>query len=156
MKALVVLCFAFLGLVGVVYAEADLAVSNSDAQDPVTLGANVVYAIFLINNGPAAANNVVLSDSLPPNVTFVSFEAPETWTCTTPQSDTAGALNCSCAKVEAGETVAFSLNVKPNAAGVLTNTVAVTTTEPDQNLENNSRSEETTVLSAQDPHLDSE
>lgn len=131
---------------GSLYGATDLAVSQSDSEDPVALGTNIVYAIFLINNGPAPATNVVLTDALPANVTFQSVEAPDGWTCTPPQIDTTGVMNCSSPQVEAGQTVGITLILRPTTIGVASNVVTATASDPDTHAENNTESEETTVV----------
>ena len=52
--------------------SADLAVSNSGPSS-VTAGTTATYTITLVNNGPSAAQGVVLSDVLPSGSTFVSM-----------------------------------------------------------------------------------
>jgi uncharacterized repeat protein (TIGR01451 family) len=141
----------FLALACAVHAQTDLAITKSDGQDPVALGTNIVYAIFLINNGPGQATNVVLTDALPSSVTFSSMDAPENWTCNTPQVDTSGIVNCSNSGVSPGETVGFTLTVRPTAAGVITNTVSTTSSEPDSNMENNTQTQQTTVITTEKP-----
>ncbi len=153
MKTFALICLLF-SFAMTIYAQTDLAVSKSDGQDPVALGSDIVYAIFLINNGPLPATNVVLTDSLPSSVTFLSIQAPENWTCNTPQVDTTGVVNCSTASLPAGETVGFSLAVKPTAAGVISNTINATPTEPDSNPENNNQTEQTTVITTEKPSED--
>jgi uncharacterized repeat protein (TIGR01451 family) len=53
---------------------ADLAVTNS-GPSAVTAGTNATYIITLTNNGPNAAQNVVLSDTLPTGAVFASMTA---------------------------------------------------------------------------------
>ena len=151
MRTSALMLLILVGLAGPISAQTDLAVTKSDGQDPVAMGTDIVYAIFLINNGPAPATNVVITDSLPSSVTFLSMEAPENWTCNTPQVDTTGVVNCTTASVAAGETVGFSLTVRPTAAGIISNTVNTTTTEPDSNPENNTQTEQTTVMTTEKP-----
>lgn len=151
MRTSALMCLLVVALAGPIHAQTDLAVSNSDGQDPVALGTDIAYAIFLINNGPAAATNVVMTDSFPSSVTFLSLEAPDNWTCNSPQVDTAGVVNCSTASMAAGETVGFSLTVRPTAAGIISNTVSANTTEPDSNPENNTQTEQTTVITTDKP-----
>jgi uncharacterized repeat protein (TIGR01451 family) len=52
--------------------QADLEISKADSPDPVTVGDNLTYTITVTNNGPDAAANVVVTDTLPSGVTFVS------------------------------------------------------------------------------------
>jgi uncharacterized repeat protein (TIGR01451 family) len=54
----------------------DLTITMSDSPDPIDPGADLTYTIDLTNNGPAAARNVSVSDTLPSDTTFVSYTAP--------------------------------------------------------------------------------
>ncbi|HUE74280.1 MAG TPA: DUF11 domain-containing protein [Pirellulaceae bacterium] len=49
---------------------ADLAVTKTDALDPVPAGGTINYTLTIVNNGPDAAANVVLSDPIPVNTSF--------------------------------------------------------------------------------------
>ncbi len=53
-------------------ANADLSVTGSSAPTTVTQGNNVTYTLNIHNAGPQAATNVVLTDTLPNAVTFIS------------------------------------------------------------------------------------
>jgi uncharacterized repeat protein (TIGR01451 family) len=55
----------------------NLSVTVNDSPDPLTLGNNVTYTVTVKNLGPAAVRNVVLSEFLPRNVTFVSASATQ-------------------------------------------------------------------------------
>src|SRR5262245_11402962 len=132
---LVVCCVSF------AIADSDLSVTQYDTEDPVTLGDTISYAIVVMNNGPDASSNVVLTDTLPANVTFVSANAPSEWSCNTPQKDTIGALNCTSPGLNAGQNAAFTVMVKPTALGIVTNTVTVASSDPDPSPENNSKAE---------------
>jgi uncharacterized repeat protein (TIGR01451 family) len=50
---------------------ADLAVALFDAPDPVYLGGQLVYSIFVTNLGPSTATAVSVTNTLPGGVTFV-------------------------------------------------------------------------------------
>jgi len=54
------------------YATADLSVTKTESADPIAPGAPLTYTIVVRNDGPATAPNVVLTDTLPAAVTFVS------------------------------------------------------------------------------------
>jgi uncharacterized repeat protein (TIGR01451 family) len=146
MRTITAFCFA-----NEPQATIDLVVMQTDAEDPVTLGSNIIYTIQLNNNGPSAATNVVLTDNLPTSVTFQSISAPDEWPCTTPKADTAGAISCSKPNMQPQESVTLTLTVKAASAGVITNIVTATATEPDWNPADNTKSEETTVLAAPTP-----
>src|SRR5262245_30663326 len=52
--------------------EADLSVTKTDSPDPVQRGGNLTYTLTVSNAGPSDAQNVILSDDVPANTTFVS------------------------------------------------------------------------------------
>jgi uncharacterized repeat protein (TIGR01451 family) len=52
--------------------SADLSVTISDSPDPVATGATLTYSLRARNTGPDPATNVVLTNSLPAGLTFVS------------------------------------------------------------------------------------
>lgn len=54
---------------------ADISVTKADAADPVNVGQNIVYTVTVANAGPDAATAVMLTDTLPAAVTFVSAMA---------------------------------------------------------------------------------
>src|SRR5439155_912211 len=49
-----------------------LAVSATDAPDPVAAGGTITYTLAYSNTGNSGATGVVLSDTVPVNTTFVS------------------------------------------------------------------------------------
>lgn len=53
-------------------ADADLAITQTVAPNPVLTGSNVTYTITVANNGPSDAAEVTLTDNLPDSTTFVS------------------------------------------------------------------------------------
>jgi uncharacterized repeat protein (TIGR01451 family) len=59
----------------------DLEITKTDAPDPVIAGENLTYTLTIINNGPSDATGIVVTDTLPPGVTFQSSTpgAPATW-----------------------------------------------------------------------------
>ncbi|MGZ5482942.1 MAG: lamin tail domain-containing protein [Pyrinomonadaceae bacterium] len=114
--------------------SADLSITKTDSPDPVTIGSNITYTITVLNNGAATAQNVSVTDSLPPEVTFVS--------CT----PTGGA---SCSGVGNNRTVtlsslasgaSFTVTLVATANGphgtIATNTATVSSTTPDANSSN--------------------
>jgi uncharacterized repeat protein (TIGR01451 family)/fimbrial isopeptide formation D2 family protein len=52
--------------------NADLVVTKSQPSATVNAGGTIVYTVTVTNNGPATANNVVVTDTLPAGTTFVS------------------------------------------------------------------------------------
>ena len=57
-------------------ARADLGIVKTDSHDPVIPGTLLTYTLRVTNYGPSAAENVVVTDTLPVEVVYVSA-APE-------------------------------------------------------------------------------
>lgn len=51
---------------------ADVAISKFDTPDPVVVDSVLVYSVFLLNSGPDPARDVVVVDTLPLSVDFVT------------------------------------------------------------------------------------
>jgi uncharacterized repeat protein (TIGR01451 family) len=130
-------------------AEADLAVTKVGTPDPVNANADVTYTITVTNGGPDVAMNVVLDDTLPGTMTFVSLSSPPGWTCSTPAPGAGGLVHCTRPGLVAADNNVFTL-VGHVPAGTLpgtnyTNLALVTTETFDPNKENNSASASNTV-----------
>lgn len=120
--------------------SADLAVSASGPSS-VTAGATATYTITLVNNGPSAAQGVVLSDLLPTGSTFVSMtQTAGTDSFTFAQSggtitETAGV------DIAAGSSDTFTLVVSAPASltpgSDFSDTASVSSSTPDPNAANN-------------------
>ncbi|MDH3598539.1 MAG: DUF11 domain-containing protein [Candidatus Tectomicrobia bacterium] len=120
--------------------EADLALTKSDAVDPVTAGNDVTYTVVVSNAGPDAAQNVVLTDTLPAGVTFASA-APDQGTC----NELGGVVTYDLGAIPNGGSVNLIIVVTTTTEGALTNTASVASETTDPNAANNSASETTTV-----------
>jgi uncharacterized repeat protein (TIGR01451 family) len=118
----------------------DLALTKSDSPDPVTVGQNLVYGLFISNNGPAAATNVVTVDALPAGVTLVSAVASQ-GSC----SPNSGIVTCSLGTIAFQGNATVAITVVPTAAGTINNTASVDSDETDVDTSNNTDTEPTTV-----------
>ncbi len=135
--------------------SADLEISKIDLVDPVTVNeddptAQITYQISVDNNGPATAENVVVSDTLPATVNYVSASAT-TGTCV----EAAGVVTCSLGDMAAGDTVVITVVVETEALGDITelcpvNVVDVTSDTEDGNPDNNTDDEETCIVEVLD------
>jgi uncharacterized repeat protein (TIGR01451 family) len=84
--------------------RADLSVSTTDSTDPVIVGDPFSYQITVSNVGPDDATNVIVTDTLPGNVTFQSTAAtlPGTGSCSHDGSLTGGVVTCDGFDMAAG------------------------------------------------------
>jgi uncharacterized repeat protein (TIGR01451 family) len=117
----------------------DLAITKTDNPDPVLLGDQLSYTLGVRNNGPDTATNVVVTDSLPSDVTFVSVSTPQ-GTCSGGQ-----VVSCRLGTMPAGASLSIAVVVRPTATGTITNTAVVAGTETESNTANNTATADTLV-----------
>jgi hypothetical protein len=91
--------------------QADVSITTTAAPAPVLTGSAVTYTLSVGNAGPDAADQVVVSDTLPAGTTFHSAAAPADWSCTTPPPGSTGALTCHVASLARGATATLTLVV---------------------------------------------
>jgi uncharacterized repeat protein (TIGR01451 family) len=144
---------------------ADLSVVKTDSPDPVTAGAALTYSIQVRNAGPDPATNVVVTDTLPKGVTFVSANSTQgscavssnkrTVTCklgTVGVNATPGPGYSPAGPVYLPGGVQITIQVlAPGKAGRITNAAKVTSDLNDPRSGNNSDSATTRVLKATAP-----
>ena len=117
--------------------SADLRLTGT-APASVLRGTNYDYTWTIDNLGPGTAKNVVLTDKLPVDVTFVSASPG----CTTVGQK----VTCKPANMANGATVSFTITVTaPATPGVVRNTASVTTKSVDLVATNNKKTLTTTV-----------
>lgn len=127
--------------------SADVSVSKGLISSSLSAGGQAVFTLQVNNAGPSSAASVSLSDDLPANTTFVSFDqlSGPTFTCTSPSGNT----TCTIANLARGEEATFIATYQVVAASsgtVITNTSTITSTTADPNSDNNSSSAEGTVV----------
>ena len=92
---------------------ANIVVTKTASPNPVLAGGTITYSIVVKNNGPAAAANVVLSDPIPANTTFLSLTQTGTaWTV----ASTTPTVKCTINPLPSGATTTFTLTVTVGAA----------------------------------------
>jgi len=124
----------------VIAPQADLLVTKSDDVDPVTEGQPVTYTVVVTNDGPDAASNVILTDTLPAGASF-NFATITQGSCAIGYP----LLQCQLGTLNSGASVTLVVRVTPNAGGTLTNTTSVTSDTEDPDTGNNNASEDTSV-----------
>jgi uncharacterized repeat protein (TIGR01451 family) len=126
---------------------ADLAISKTDSADPILAGDPLTYTIMLTNSGPSAAAGVMLTDTLPTGVTFISASASQgSCSGTTIVVCNLGTLN------SAGQASA-TIVIQTATSGTLNNMAEVASSTFDPNTANNVAVENTTVNPAADLSL---
>jgi len=116
-----------------VITGADLTASATGTPNPVVAGATVTYTISSQNLGPQSATAITVTNTLPPNVTYVSATgsgwscsvAGQVVTCTRPGPAAVGGLP------------AITIVGRPQVNGTITNTVSISATTADADLGNN-------------------
>lgn len=123
---------------------------NDDGPAKVTAGNDVTFTVVLYNTGPDAAQNVVLTDPIPANTTFVAINQSQgsVFTCT----GDSGATVCTIASMPANDVAIFSIIYNVASATpadtIITNTATVSNTVTDLNLADNEDSAETVITNA--------
>jgi uncharacterized repeat protein (TIGR01451 family) len=145
-----------------ILARADIQVTQTATPDPVNAGQNLTIVLAAKDNGPSLASAVVVTDSLPIGVLFVSA-TPSSGSCTTtPGAGTittalSRTLVCALGSVSNGAQKTVTVVIRPVTAMRLTSVtndvwVTTTTTEPDTpGATNNSA---TRTVSINNPSLD--
>jgi uncharacterized repeat protein (TIGR01451 family) len=116
---------------------ADLSLDKADAPDPVAPRATLTYTLVATNNGPNAAPEARLADTLPVGVTFASASPG----CV----HSAGKVECALGTLASGASAPVTITVTPKAPGVITNIARVGSSAPDPNPSSNTATTETTV-----------
>jgi uncharacterized repeat protein (TIGR01451 family) len=128
--------------------QADLALSTAASPTTVLAGNDIAYTQTVTNNGPAAATNVVFTEAIPTNTTFVSVSAPAGWSCTTTTS-----IVCNDASMASATSASIIVvvNVAPTvAATTITAASSVSSSTSDPYSANNSTTVNTPVTTACD------
>jgi uncharacterized repeat protein (TIGR01451 family) len=120
--------------------NADLSVTGSDSPDPIAATSNLTYTLTVINNGPAAATGVLLTNSIAAGANFISVSASQGSI-----SQTGQVVVCSLGTLSAGSLATVSIVARPTTAASITNIAVVKGNEGDPNLANNTALTRTSV-----------
>ena len=122
--------------------QADVALNVTLTPLTIVNGQNFVYNLNVTNNGPDDAQNVVLTENLPPSASFLSASPA-------PTTNVSNVLTFNLGTVPSGQTVTVKLTMSPltNVGNFVHNTASVTTTSIDSNTSNNSSTMDSVVAS---------
>ena len=130
--------------------EADLEILMTESPDPAATGSPLTYTISVNNLGPDAASNVIVTDVLPSNVTFVSATA-SIGSCATSGTTTI-TVTCTIGTIAFPGSVSVGVVVTPTAPATLTNTATVSASGTEPVAANNSATT-TTIVNAAGPTI---
>ncbi|HYE16313.1 MAG TPA: hypothetical protein VD968_17880 [Pyrinomonadaceae bacterium] len=129
-------------------AAADLSITKAASKNPAAVNQIFNYSITVSNEGPDAATQVVVTDTLPAGPSFVSAEASQ-GACLF----SSGTVTCQLGTLAGGATASVIIKIKPRAEGTLTNTATVSAAEPDPDTSDNSSTVVTAVVKYADLSL---
>jgi uncharacterized repeat protein (TIGR01451 family) len=123
----------------------DLSITKVPSQQQVQPGDTVQYTLQVNNAGPDPAENVVVADSLPAQLTFVSTSGCD--------NDPSGVPTCSLGTIAAGASRTYTIQATVNSGvtGVVPNTARVSTDTPESNYNNNTAQAQIEVVPVQPP-----
>ena len=144
----------------IVNAVADLAIAKKDRPDPVIAGEQLEYTLEITNGGPSVARDVIVSDTLPADLTALDVyvvNEPHA-TCqiaTTP----ANRIDCGLGDMAVGKviTIVITSLVDPSTlpdGKVITNTAVVFSPTPDPDTSNNAAPQVTTIHTQADVEIE--
>jgi uncharacterized repeat protein (TIGR01451 family)/fimbrial isopeptide formation D2 family protein len=126
----------------------DLKIAKSDSPDPIFVGEQTTYTLLVTNLGPLhTATGVVLTDSLPSSMTFVSATTTQ-GSLVTPPTGSTGIVTANLGSLAVNAQATVTVTVTATQSGSITNTATVADTESDTNTANNTDSSTTTVKTA--------
>lgn len=139
-----------------VTAMADMNVTKTANPDPIAAGQDLTYVVTARNiaAGMSDAQNVVITDTLPDSMTFVSA-TPSSGSCSTVPVAGSVTLNsqiiCELGTVRDNQQQTVTIVLRPNLVTdgtIITNDVVVTTTTPETDYTNNDDTVSVTVEQA--------
>jgi large repetitive protein len=132
-----------------VISHSDLSLTKVESSEPVIAGTNLTYTLTVSNAGPSNAASLVVTDTLPANVTYQSFGGTTGWTCTLLTSNR---LRCTRSSLTFNTSARIIVLTKVNssAAGSLSNTAVVRSASIDDDSTNNTATIATAIIARAD------
>jgi uncharacterized repeat protein (TIGR01451 family) len=129
-----------LATISVVNPLADVSITMSASVDggapnPPFVGSALNYTIGVVNNGPATATAVTVTNTLPAGLTYISSSG----------THNSGVVTFNVGPLASGGSAGLTLRVTANTGSTVVNTASVTSAETDLTTANNSAQVSTTV-----------
>jgi uncharacterized repeat protein (TIGR01451 family) len=119
---------------------ADVGVTITGTPNPVKVLGNVTYTIKATNNGPDTANTVMVTQSVPYGMRFVSASISQGYYCYGTTT-----VICLLGPMASGTTATVTVVLQARLRGTRTSVTKITTTTKDNNTANNNASVSITV-----------
>jgi len=130
---------------------ADLTMTQAAPSGPLAPGSEITYTIGVTNQGPAAATDVLFSDTLPGNTTFVSCAVTGGGVCEGSAESRAIAFTSLAAGASATITLVARIGVSTVGETLMTNLAYVSSSTIDPTPSNNSARVTTRVANGPAP-----
>ena len=121
-------------------AEADLALTTIDTEEPVPLENTFMYEVVVTNLGPGGATGVVMTDTLPAGV-FLQWAMSSQGLCSGLTT-----VTCDLGAMAGGTSAVIELRMTKMVGGSVQNSAMVAGNEADPNANNNSSVTQTTPV----------
>jgi uncharacterized repeat protein (TIGR01451 family) len=128
------------GGAGAVVGATDLSLTKADTADPVTVGDTFGYVITVKNEGTNDAGDVIVTDTLPSQVSYVSATPSQGTAC----KKTGSSITCDLGQLNSTTSATVTIMVKAANSGTASNTGSLTSAN-DTNAANNLDTETTTI-----------
>jgi uncharacterized repeat protein (TIGR01451 family) len=123
---------------------AELVLAQAVSPDPVTVGYSITNLVTITNRGPDAALGAVVTQPLPPGVSFLAGSSSTTVGTLT---NIAGTVTCYLGDLASNATATVMIVLANSAPGLMTNAVSVTSGSYDPATTNNASTYVATVIS---------
>ena len=117
----------------------DVSMTKTDTADPVTVGDTFGYVLTVKNEGANDAGDVIATDNLPSQVSYVSA-TPSSGSCQRSGSK----VTCDLGQINAGASASVTITVRASRSGTASNTASLTSAD-DTNAANNLDTETTVI-----------
>ncbi|WP_170430213.1 choice-of-anchor D domain-containing protein [Ruegeria arenilitoris] len=131
--------------------ETDISVTNTDGLTSVVTGNSLTYTIIVANGGPLGDPSVSVTDNFPSELTGCSYNSVAAGGASGNTASGSGNIS-ETLNMPSGSSVTYSATctISPTATGTLSNTATATSSRSDPIANNNSATDNDTVLTAGD------